>query len=124
MFLLATPFPLGEVRNLKLLHDNSGGRPSWYQKLNCANLKGQITPKLETHIFLLTHSAVYSSRLIYSELPSFQNICARDVQTTSGNRAEGSMYYHWARQRQSSAEEDAIYVHFLCRQEHEPGIHE
>ncbi|XP_030269688.1 polycystic kidney disease protein 1-like 2 [Sparus aurata] len=30
MFLLATPFPLGEVRNLKLLHDNSGGRPSWY----------------------------------------------------------------------------------------------
>ncbi|XP_073320377.1 polycystin-1-like protein 2 [Pagrus major] len=30
MFLLATPFPLGEVRNLRLQHDNSGGRPSWY----------------------------------------------------------------------------------------------
>ncbi|XP_040889158.1 polycystic kidney disease protein 1-like 2 [Toxotes jaculatrix] len=30
MFLLATPFPLGEVRSLKLQHDNSGGHPSWY----------------------------------------------------------------------------------------------
>nr|XP_057933996.1 polycystin-1-like protein 2 [Doryrhamphus excisus] len=30
MFLMATPFPLGEVQNLKLQHDNSGGRPSWY----------------------------------------------------------------------------------------------
>ncbi|XP_078114656.1 polycystin-1-like protein 3 [Sander vitreus] len=30
MFLLATPYPLGEVRNLRLQHDNSGGRPSWY----------------------------------------------------------------------------------------------
>ncbi|XP_041797280.1 polycystic kidney disease protein 1-like 2 [Chelmon rostratus] len=30
MFLLATPFPLGDVRNLRLQHDNSGGRPSWY----------------------------------------------------------------------------------------------
>ncbi|KAK9542862.1 hypothetical protein VZT92_000688 [Zoarces viviparus] len=32
MFLLATPFPLGEVRNLRLQHDNSGGQPSWYIK--------------------------------------------------------------------------------------------
>ncbi|XP_044062213.1 polycystic kidney disease protein 1-like 2 [Siniperca chuatsi] len=30
MFLLATPFPLGEVQNLRLQHDNSGGCPSWY----------------------------------------------------------------------------------------------
>uniref|UniRef100_A0A7N9AV44 PLAT domain-containing protein n=1 Tax=Mastacembelus armatus TaxID=205130 RepID=A0A7N9AV44_9TELE len=30
MFLLATPFPLGEVKNLRLQHDNSGGHPSWY----------------------------------------------------------------------------------------------
>lgn len=30
VFLLATPFPLGEVRNLRLQHDNSGGCPSWY----------------------------------------------------------------------------------------------
>ncbi|TKS70244.1 Polycystic kidney disease protein 1-like 2 PC1-like 2 protein [Collichthys lucidus] len=30
VFLLATPFPLGEVRNVRLQHDNSGGRPSWY----------------------------------------------------------------------------------------------
>ncbi|XP_054628004.1 polycystic kidney disease protein 1-like 2 [Dunckerocampus dactyliophorus] len=29
MFLLATPFPLGEVQNLRLQHDNSGGHPSW-----------------------------------------------------------------------------------------------
>ncbi|TNN80531.1 Polycystic kidney disease protein 1-like 2 [Liparis tanakae] len=30
MFLLATPFPLGDMRNLRLQHDNSGGHPSWY----------------------------------------------------------------------------------------------
>ncbi|XP_034536415.1 polycystic kidney disease protein 1-like 2 [Notolabrus celidotus] len=30
VFLLATPFPLGEVRNIRLQHNNSGGRPSWY----------------------------------------------------------------------------------------------
>ncbi|GLD47389.1 polycystic kidney disease protein 1-like 2 isoform X1 [Lates japonicus] len=30
VFLLAAPFPLGEVRNLRLQHDNSGGHPSWY----------------------------------------------------------------------------------------------
>lgn len=29
MFLLATPFPLGELRNIRLQHDNSGGHPSW-----------------------------------------------------------------------------------------------
>ncbi|XP_047437020.1 polycystic kidney disease protein 1-like 2 [Mugil cephalus] len=30
MFLVATPFPLGDVGNLRLQHDNSGGHPSWY----------------------------------------------------------------------------------------------
>lgn len=30
VFLLATPYPLGEVKNMRLQHDNSGGRPSWY----------------------------------------------------------------------------------------------
>lgn len=34
VFLLATPFPLGEVRNLRLQHDNSGGHPSWYYRLS------------------------------------------------------------------------------------------
>lgn len=29
MFLLAAPFPLGEMRNIRLQHDNSGGHPSW-----------------------------------------------------------------------------------------------
>lgn len=29
LFLLATPFPLGEVRNIRLQHDNTGGYPSW-----------------------------------------------------------------------------------------------
>ncbi|XP_078800525.1 polycystin-1-like protein 2 isoform X2 [Oryzias latipes] len=32
MFFLSTPFPLGEVRHLRLQHDNSGGHPSWYVK--------------------------------------------------------------------------------------------
>ncbi|KAM7014913.1 polycystin-1-like protein 2 [Tautogolabrus adspersus] len=30
IFLLATPFPIGEVRNIRLQHNNSGGHPSWY----------------------------------------------------------------------------------------------
>ncbi|XP_072321678.1 polycystin-1-like protein 2 [Eucyclogobius newberryi] len=30
VFLLATPYPLGELKNLRLQHDNSGGQPSWY----------------------------------------------------------------------------------------------
>ncbi|XP_074522616.1 polycystin-1-like protein 2 [Halichoeres trimaculatus] len=30
VFLLATPFPLGDVRNIRLQHNNSGGHPSWY----------------------------------------------------------------------------------------------
>ncbi|CAL9701573.1 unnamed protein product [Knipowitschia caucasica] len=30
VFLLATPYPLGELKNLRLQHDNSGGRPAWY----------------------------------------------------------------------------------------------
>ncbi|KAG7275099.1 hypothetical protein CRUP_004865 [Coryphaenoides rupestris] len=29
MFLLATPFPLGELRSLRLQHDSTGGHPSW-----------------------------------------------------------------------------------------------
>lgn len=31
VFLLATPFPLGDVQKLRLQHDNSGGHPSWYE---------------------------------------------------------------------------------------------
>ncbi|XP_060892627.1 polycystin-1-like protein 2 [Labrus mixtus] len=30
IFLLATPFPIGELRNIRLQHNNSGGHPSWY----------------------------------------------------------------------------------------------
>ncbi|XP_077420923.1 polycystin-1-like protein 2 isoform X2 [Vanacampus margaritifer] len=30
LFMLATPFPLGNVQNIRLQHDNSGGHPSWY----------------------------------------------------------------------------------------------
>ncbi|XP_026176389.1 polycystic kidney disease protein 1-like 2 [Mastacembelus armatus] len=39
MFLLATPFPLGEVKNLRLQHDNSGGHPSWYWRLRLSRLQ-------------------------------------------------------------------------------------
>ncbi|KAL4613560.1 hypothetical protein GN956_G22471 [Arapaima gigas] len=30
MFLLTTPFPLGELQSIRVSHDNSGGHPSWY----------------------------------------------------------------------------------------------
>ncbi|XP_066504104.1 polycystin-1-like protein 2 [Hoplias malabaricus] len=32
LFLLSTPFCLGELQNIKLWHDNSGGHPDWYLK--------------------------------------------------------------------------------------------
>ncbi|XP_068506546.1 polycystin-1-like protein 2 isoform X2 [Syngnathus scovelli] len=42
VFLLATPFPLGEVRNIRLRHDNSGGHPSWYiNKMTIRDLQTQ-----------------------------------------------------------------------------------
>lgn len=47
VFLLAAPFPLGEVRNLRLQHDNSGGCPSWYcrqgRKITAAALNHSCT---------------------------------------------------------------------------------
>ncbi|CAN9507150.1 unnamed protein product [Ophioblennius macclurei] len=30
MFVLATPFPLGDIQSIRLQHDNAGGNPSWY----------------------------------------------------------------------------------------------
>lgn len=30
VFLLATPFPLGDLRSIRLQHDNTGEHPSWY----------------------------------------------------------------------------------------------
>ncbi|KAG7468572.1 hypothetical protein MATL_G00144330 [Megalops atlanticus] len=30
MFLLATPFSLGDLQSIRVLHDDSGGHPSWY----------------------------------------------------------------------------------------------
>nr|XP_046204229.1 polycystic kidney disease protein 1-like 2 [Oncorhynchus gorbuscha] len=30
MFLLTTPFSLGELQSIRLWHDNSGGHPAWY----------------------------------------------------------------------------------------------
>lgn len=30
VFLLATPFPLGDLRSVRLQHDNTGEHPSWY----------------------------------------------------------------------------------------------
>nr|XP_046201047.1 polycystic kidney disease protein 1-like 2 [Oncorhynchus gorbuscha] len=30
LFLVTTPFPLGELTGIQLCHDNSGGHPSWY----------------------------------------------------------------------------------------------
>lgn len=29
IFMLSTPFPLGELQNIKLWHDNTGGDPDW-----------------------------------------------------------------------------------------------
>ncbi|XP_017333410.1 polycystic kidney disease protein 1-like 2 [Ictalurus punctatus] len=40
MFMLSTPFPLGELQNIKLWHDNTGGSPDWYlQKVTVQDLQ-------------------------------------------------------------------------------------
>ena len=41
--------------------------------------KGQFSPKSKIHIFPLTCSAVYQSRLFWCELPSVGDIGRRDV---------------------------------------------
>ena len=47
-------------------------------------LKGQFTPKSKIHIFPLTFSAVYQSKLFWCELPSFGDIRCRDFCFLSG----------------------------------------
>ncbi|KAI5101376.1 polycystic kidney disease protein 1-like 2, partial [Silurus meridionalis] len=40
MFMLSTPFPLGELQNIKLWHDNTGGDPDWFlQKVTVQDLQ-------------------------------------------------------------------------------------
>ncbi|KAG7327235.1 hypothetical protein KOW79_008841 [Hemibagrus wyckioides] len=40
MFILSTPFPLGELQNIKLWHDNTGGDPDWFlQKVTVQDLQ-------------------------------------------------------------------------------------
>lgn len=53
MFLLATPFPLGEVQNLRLQHDNSGGCPSWYWRLRLDVSQEQSQDFVSDTLFLM-----------------------------------------------------------------------
>ncbi|XP_027009021.2 polycystic kidney disease protein 1-like 2 [Tachysurus fulvidraco] len=40
MFILGTPFALGELKNIKLWHDNTGGDPDWFlQKVTVQDLQ-------------------------------------------------------------------------------------
>ncbi|KAK2869533.1 hypothetical protein Q7C36_001404 [Tachysurus vachellii] len=40
MFILSTPFPLGELKDIKLWHDNTGGDPDWFlQKVTVQDLQ-------------------------------------------------------------------------------------
>uniref|UniRef100_A0A4W5Q542 PLAT domain-containing protein n=1 Tax=Hucho hucho TaxID=62062 RepID=A0A4W5Q542_9TELE len=42
LFLVTTPFPLGELTGIQLCHDNSGGHPSWYlNKVTIQDLQRQ-----------------------------------------------------------------------------------
>ncbi|XP_028296406.1 polycystic kidney disease protein 1-like 2 [Gouania willdenowi] len=42
MFILATPFPLGDLQTLRLQHDNSGSHPAWY-------INKVVVQDLQTH---------------------------------------------------------------------------
>ena len=38
MFLLTTPFSIGELQSIRVWHDNSGEHPAWYGTPNATNL--------------------------------------------------------------------------------------
>ncbi|XP_074481384.1 polycystin-1-like protein 2 [Sebastes fasciatus] len=89
MFLLATPFPLGEVRNLRLQHDNSGGHPSWYiNKVTIQDLQTQHVFHFLCDCWL---SADHGDKKTFNaaknnEIASFRNIF--QSRTSTGFRDE------------------------------------
>ncbi|XP_056268726.1 polycystic kidney disease protein 1-like 2 [Pseudoliparis swirei] len=92
IFLLATPFPLGEMRNLRLQHDNSGGHPSWYiNKVTIQDLQTQQVFHFFCDCWLSTeHGDNMTKKTLNAaknnEIASFRNIF--HSRTSTGFRDE------------------------------------
>lgn len=69
MFLLATPFPLGKLQNLRLQHDNSGGHPSWYWKQSMSIVR---TTTIPIPLLKRTKIIIISTVSIYTHHPSLE----------------------------------------------------
>lgn len=92
MFLLATPFPLGEVRNVRLQHDNSGGHPSWYiNKVTVQDLQTRQVWQFFCGCWLSADSGDGMTKKTFNaaknnEIASFRNIF--QTRTSTGFRDE------------------------------------
>ncbi|XP_063044771.1 polycystin-1-like protein 2 [Engraulis encrasicolus] len=92
MFLLSTPFSLGDLQSIRLWHDNSGGHPNWY--LNKVTIQDQQTRKVWHFLCSSWLSSNKGEGLIKrtftpakkNELTSFSNIF--QTRTSSGFRDE------------------------------------
>ncbi|XP_031425132.1 polycystic kidney disease protein 1-like 2 [Clupea harengus] len=92
MFMLSTPFCLGELQSIRLCHDNSGGHPAWY--LNKVTIQDLQTRKVWHFLCSTWLSSNKGDELIKrtftpakkNELASFSNIF--QTRTSSGFRDE------------------------------------
>ncbi|KAF7654897.1 hypothetical protein LDENG_00063320 [Lucifuga dentata] len=92
MFLLANPFPLGDLRNLRLQHDNCGGHPSWYiNKVTIQDLQTRQVWHFLCDCWLSTDHGDGMTKRTFSaarsnEIASFRNIF--QTRTSTGFRDE------------------------------------
>ncbi|XP_041918083.1 polycystic kidney disease protein 1-like 2 [Alosa sapidissima] len=92
MFMLSTPFCLGELQGIRLWHDNAGGHPAWY--LNKVTIQDLQTRKVWHFLCYNWLSSKKGDELIKrtftpakkNELASFSNIF--QTRTSSGFRDE------------------------------------
>ncbi|KAG7235194.1 hypothetical protein INR49_003105, partial [Caranx melampygus] len=92
MFLLATPFPLGEVQSVRLQHDNSGGHPSWYiNKMTVQDLQTRQVVQFFCGCWLSSNHGDGMTKKTFNaaknnEIASFRNIF--HSRTSTGFRDE------------------------------------
>ncbi|XP_032415639.1 polycystic kidney disease protein 1-like 2 [Xiphophorus hellerii] len=92
MFLLSTPYPLGELKNIRLQHDNSGGHPSWYvSKVTIQDLQSKNVWHFFCNCWLSSDQGDGMTKKTFNsaksnEIASFRNIF--QSRTSTGFRDE------------------------------------
>ncbi|XP_029950415.1 polycystic kidney disease protein 1-like 2 [Salarias fasciatus] len=92
MFVLSTPFPLGDIQSLRLQHDNSGGNPSWYiNKVTIQDLQTRLVWHFLCGCWLSVDRGDGMTKKTFNaaknnEIASFRNIF--QSRTTTGFRDE------------------------------------